>query len=1239
MRNIFKSLFILAACLATTVAWAQVQSFTAAEIKSGAKKEAVSVSTDLNVTNKQMCKENSKGVKLDAVEGGNSANTVDEKYVQISSTAEMSKIYLHATFNSSGNGEKMAFLYWKENVTPAVDNILGAELVSFPGYDGACDANYVTVTPPSDARIVRIYRQLKNFDGTGYKKGATYGENTTFLIADIDVTAGPAPKSTDATLKDLQIGGVTIDDFSSSVTEYNYVIAATATTMPTITATKNDSKASDPVITPASMPTAGNPTQATVSVTAEDGETKLTYTITFTRAELSHDATLKEIKVDGVAISGFTPSTETYSVAVPFSQTSLPIVSATANNSGAQPLQITQATDVPGDATILVTAEDGTTKKTYTISFTHAAASSDATLKALTYNGISVPGFSALQTAYNVELAQGSAKPVVAAETTHPFAKAEIEQAASTNGTATINVTAEDGNTTKQYTITFTEVEGPPVPSTTLTLHEPGIYEEEGQYGGYGLNLVRDEAGREFEVYYLSNNSGDFITAGSPKYDIDKTGGIGYVIGQGSSGSVDGGWVKTVGSSSFTSKAPLSLDEFQCQNSNYMGINNSKYIELHIKGFDQFSMIANDKSTVQLDNKTGKDKKEGEHLKIIIDEEITRTAEDMKTTDPSLFRFDISTGEHVIKIMGTGSTDNRFRAFSLREAQSPMVSYVKGNDSTQVVLQTDELKRSIIYYTKYNKFGETKVIWEDKEATGITLSVKSSTEAGDTLVLGGQALCAVGVYPFHVSSFFNGIETKRLPSGKITVASDIHAVGDTVVEVYAGEAMEEMTFSYHALDAATDIHIAWKDDNKPDGISGHGEDGTYYISGTPTQQGEYPFTISVTGGNSVNGIIKVEPAIVGDNLVLYLYTNGDKESILAKDGIAALLSKQFTLVPRKALKSGLRPIADYRKYKWALISEDANADNAEVIALDTIHILPVLNMKGFSYADERMGWGDPNNGSLTENGQYITVQRDDHPIFQTLGWKHGEKIKVLKKIDEKGLMPIDINAQGTLCLATSLSRAKDDYNGDGDPFTFLHESPAGMSGTTNKYICMPIAMSSSKNLTQEGQYLLASVVNYLLNDEPSVSVPQLQIHSFIIDGITGNIDQTKKRITFEIDLKEHFDVDKHAIKPEITIADETYTHVSTKFEKDGYVDFSESWSYPVVYEVSDYINRQVYEVAIRFFSSEGIEDVYAAGDWVNIYDIFGRKVSTTNEDIYHMVLPRGVYVIVTETGQTFKIMR
>ena len=113
-------------------------------------------------------------------------------------------------------------------------------------------------------------------------------------------------------------------------------------------------------------------------------------------------------------------------------------------------------------------------------------------------------------------------------------------------------------------------------------------------------------------------------------------------------------------------------------------------------------------------------------------------------------------------------------------------------------------------------------------------------------------------------------------------------------------------------------------------------------------------------------------------------------------------------------------------------------------------------------------------------------------------------------------------------------------------------------------------------------------------------------------------------------------MDKFAIAPTVEIIS-AYTHVTPASGKT--MDFSESMSFPVAYEVSDFINRRVYEVAFHFFTSEGIEDVYAVGDWVNIYDIYGRKVSTTNEDIYRMALPRGIYVIVTETGETFKIMR
>ncbi|KRF42954.1 chitobiase/beta-hexosaminidase C-terminal domain-containing protein [Paenibacillus sp. Soil787] len=79
-------------------------------------------------------------------------------------------------------------------------------------------------------------------------------------------------------------------------------------------------------------------------------------------------ATLSAIHVNGTAVSGFSPSNLNYLVQVP-SATPLPTVTATTTDPNAA-VTITQATDVPGKATIVVTSEDGTITKTYTVNFT-----------------------------------------------------------------------------------------------------------------------------------------------------------------------------------------------------------------------------------------------------------------------------------------------------------------------------------------------------------------------------------------------------------------------------------------------------------------------------------------------------------------------------------------------------------------------------------------------------------------------------------------------------------------------------------------------------------------------------------------------------------------------------------------------------------------------------------------------------------------------------------------------------
>jgi len=100
--------------------------------------------------------------------------------------------------------------------------------------------------------------------------------------------------------------------------------------------------------------------------------------------------------------------------------------------------------------------------------------SDNADLRSLSVNGIPVSGFDPDVTAYNVELPYGASSAVVTATASDPNAECIVTPASSLPGSATITVTAEDGTTTKTYTINFTI--GPPftVPVTEITVTGTG---------------------------------------------------------------------------------------------------------------------------------------------------------------------------------------------------------------------------------------------------------------------------------------------------------------------------------------------------------------------------------------------------------------------------------------------------------------------------------------------------------------------------------------------------------------------------------------------------------------------------------------------------------------------------------------------------------------------------------------------------------------------------------------------
>ena len=787
-------------------------------------------------------------------------------------------------------------------------------------------------------------------------------------------------------------------------------------------------------------------------------------------------------------------------------------------------------------------------------------------------------------------------------------------------GTANITVTTEDGGFTGNCEITVTKKPDDPdpeLPDVGLTAHIPEIYEDPL---GYKTPLsVYD--GYEYEVYYVTRD----VTGSNIAIDTkptDKTTGI--TTGEEKSVKANDNWFEmkdcngTGGDSNASAK-----DEFKENSLRSIKFRGGDEMLFQVKGFNQFSFYGKDNN---------KDGSKGKHFEVYIDEEKV-------SGDPidgyAIHRYDMSTKEHVIKLVGIGDGDSKLTGFSLRVAQEPRVKYFDGNDSTQKVLQTSDIK-PVVYFAKYAQMGQVKLEWNGATAEGITLETLKQTDLGDSIALSGQANCPVGTYNYAVVTYFGGKETARA-KGKFSVISDIKATSDLIVNAYTGEEMEQITFKYYAL-SADDVKVTWPN-GKPDGIDGKGNNGIYTIGGTPTAAGEFPFSVTVTGSETVlEGKIKIQTIDIGSNAVLYLYkTNGAEE----KDQIFSYLKTQnWNPIARKTIDD-LRDPDQYGKYQWIFISEDADSDNPEVLALiKGGSSLPIFSVNGFTYTKDRLDWGEPDNGALTEEALSLTVQRDDHPIFKKLGKKQGSKVQVLsnENLGKKGLMPIRVKLPGTHCLATAWTRDINDYNGNGEEQTVLHEIPAKMRGG-QKYVCLPIATSSTANLTSDGKQLINAIINYLIDESVSpVFLPTLQINRFTLGGFEGVIDQANYTIEVEMTDEQFNELDSlRAAKPVITLADPTYSHVEPAADKEQ--DFRFSSFIPVVYTVTDYINRLPYAVSLRIKNTQGIDEVYTVGEWVNIFDVYGRKVATTNEDIHAMPLPNGMYIVVTESGQTLKIMR
>ncbi len=345
------------------------------------------------------------------------------------------------------------FAYTVNNGTP--NNII----VPVQTPDSAVQHIYISL-PPGTSQAPEIVSTSLVLSDTGARATVTQA-STPRSTATIVVRAENGTVKTynihfsvqlsgNADLANLYYGSTPVSNFHPDTLLYNVVLAPGTVNPPQITAAM-----AWPGLSPSIIQATILPGTASIVATAENGNKKI-YTVNFT-VGIDTNASLSEIKYSNKPITNFHPDTLAYVVELPYGTTQATLAASCSSSLATMVIQ--QASQIPGSATITVTAQNTAYTKTYTINFI-LGRNNNASLSTLKYTlegeTFSVSGFNAFVEHYSVVLPTGTTStPVLTYELQDPNASAISSGPASARDTGRIIVTAENGSTVKTYVVAF----------------------------------------------------------------------------------------------------------------------------------------------------------------------------------------------------------------------------------------------------------------------------------------------------------------------------------------------------------------------------------------------------------------------------------------------------------------------------------------------------------------------------------------------------------------------------------------------------------------------------------------------------------------------------------------------------------------------------------------------------------------------------------------------------------------
>lgn len=378
----------------------------------------------------------------DGLYEGNSLYVDD---VELIYSSKVQKLYVGGKewlgFDPNSSEEQIYFMSREASSMPEIKAYRGAGSLTnakggtatFPGRE--LTGSEITITPgvlDGAATVITV----KAEDGSS---------TTTYKIKFV------REASTNAKLSNLYVNGNAINNFQPAVYNYTVELPYGTTTIPQVTAQGQEDEQTI-AITQASSLTG----KAEIIVTAADKKTTATYTIQFKVAQLS-DNTLKDIKVNGTSIAGFSPNQTLYRVSLPTTTSSIPSVEAvSAYPAGEQTITHTAPTSVAnldGSQHIInVTTPGNQTPKTYKLTY-KLEASSYSLLKNLQMGENLITNFDPNQFTYYVNLPIGTTElPAVTYEKGESTQTVTINEG-GLNGTTKVTVVAGNGIDQTEYKI------------------------------------------------------------------------------------------------------------------------------------------------------------------------------------------------------------------------------------------------------------------------------------------------------------------------------------------------------------------------------------------------------------------------------------------------------------------------------------------------------------------------------------------------------------------------------------------------------------------------------------------------------------------------------------------------------------------------------------------------------------------------------------------------------------------